>query len=130
MAILKRLMNIAFLTLIATFMVMASLVSASAYSKKAECEADEARSVMYANPKALAAACAKMTKEECEMAEMLRLSVPIGCLGGEHGWQRNFYMGLVLYSALTLTALLILLALNYVVFGHVTVWHRGVMERK
>jgi len=126
MNILKRLLNVFLVLTVNAFVVVLITLLITSYNRKLECDAN----------RALPAICATISIEECaktptakQIGETLKLPsslTPLYCSDDQpEYWQNNLVRYAGFYSSLLVAALLLLLVVNYVVFGTATLWHKS-----
>lgn len=125
MNILKRLLNVFLVLTVTAFVVVLSTLLITSYNRKLECDAN----------RALPAICATISIGECAQTreakrlgkdfELALFSTPLYCSDGKpEYWLSNLVRYSVFYTSLLIAALLLLLGVNYVVFGIATLWHK------
>jgi hypothetical protein len=125
MNILKRLLNVFLVLTVTAFVVVLSTLLITSYNRKLECDAN----------RALLAVCATISIEECaktreakRLGENFKLALfltPLYCSDDQpEYWQSNLVRYAGFYSSVLVAALLLLLVVNYVIFGTATLWHK------
>jgi len=131
MNILKRLLNVFLVLTVNAFVVVLITLLITSYNRKLECDAN----------RALPAICATISIEECaqtreakrlgEDFEYALFSTPLYCSDDQpEYWQSNLFSYAGFYSSLLVAVLLVLLLVNYILFGKVTLWNRDVHVEK
>lgn len=129
MNILKRLLNVFLVLSVTAFVVVLSALLLTSYDRKLECDAN----------RALPAVCATISIEECantreakrlgENFALAKFSTPFYCSDDQpEYWKNNLVRYAGFYISLLVAALLLLLLVNYVIFGRATIWHKVVNE--
>lgn len=125
MNILKRLLNVFLVLISAAFVAVLTMLIVTSYDRKLDCDANRALPEVCATISISGCAKTREAKRLGENFELALFSMPLYC-SDDHPeyWQRNLVSYAGLYSSLLVVVLLSLLAVNYVIFGTATLWHK------
>jgi hypothetical protein len=130
--VIKRLLNVTLIITIATYVSLIGTLVVVAYNNMSECE-------MYRSLNKLCASSSTMDCGNSDEAKKLQRRYeiqygtpppppgfqPIKCAENTPDfWRSNFLHYAMFYSVAIIIALLLLLTVNYVFFGSLTLWHK------
>jgi hypothetical protein len=132
MNIIKRLLNVVLIILVTAYLVIVGLLLGVSYDSMRECKVHRAIDELCANPRIQDCETSDEYKKLQQRDEStygtppLPVSLsPIKCSPDSPDyWLDNLFRYFGLYSVLVVFALLLLLTVNYVFLGSLTLWHK------
>jgi hypothetical protein len=134
MNIIKRLLNVVLIILVTAYLVIVGLLLGVSYDSMRECKVHRAIDELCANPRIQDCANSDEFKnlqrryqsqyEIWPLDALPYLSLPKCSQDSHEFWLDNLFRYFGLYSVLLVIGLLLLLTVNYVFLGSLTLWHK------